>query len=104
MKYRHEEQTAKLIKKLYRQEEGIMLAERAVAGVSRDYKKFARWMAITKNRMEFEEKMYRSKQQGLQEGHAEEKLEIARKMKNAGKPLSEITEFTGLPIETIKQM
>jgi len=108
MKYRHEEQTAELIKKLYRQEEGIMSAERAVAGVSRDYKKFVRWMAITKNRMEFEEKMYRSKQEGLQEGQqkgrAEEKLEIARNLKKMGLPITQITEGTGLPIETIEQM
>jgi len=112
MKYRHEEQTADLIKKLYRQEEGIMSAEKAVAGISRDYKKFARWMAITKNRMEFAEKMYHSKQEGLQEGlqegqqkgRAEEKLEIARKMKEMNDSIDKIHMITGLPIETITQL
>ena len=39
--------------------------------------------------------------EGLTEGHAEKALEIARKMKNAGRPLSEIMEFTGLPRESI---
>jgi len=38
---------------------------------------------------------------GRTEGRNDEKLEIARKMKNAGRPLSEIAEFTGLTIETI---
>jgi predicted transposase/invertase (TIGR01784 family) len=49
---------------------------------------------------------------GLEKGHAEghaegateSKLEIARKMKKAGRPFSEIAEFTGLSLETIKQI
>jgi len=35
---------------------------------------------------------------------AEEKLEIAGKMKNAGRPLNEIEEFTGLPAERIEKL
>ena len=42
--------------------------------------------------------------EGKKEGRTEGILEIARKMKNAGRPLSEITEFTGLPAETIEAM
>jgi len=38
---------------------------------------------------------------GKAEGKTESTLEIAKKMKNAGRPLSEITEFTGLPAESI---
>jgi len=41
---------------------------------------------------------------GRQKGRQESVLEIARKMKNAGKPLSEIKEFTGLSIKTIERM
>jgi hypothetical protein len=48
MKYRHEEQTAKLVEKLYRKEEGIMWAERAVAGIDRDYFKAIRKMGELK--------------------------------------------------------
>ena len=44
------------------------------------------------------------KAEGRTEGQAEERLEIARKMRNAGRPLNEITEFTGLSAETIKRM
>jgi len=43
-------------------------------------------------------------QQGIQEGIQQGTLEIARKMKNAGRPLSEIAEFTTLPVETIEQL
>jgi len=43
-------------------------------------------------------------EKGLSKGHTEKALEIARKMKNAGRPLSEIMEFTGLPAETIEQI
>ena len=41
---------------------------------------------------------------GLNEGLNKASLDIAQKMKNAGRPLNEIQEFTGLPIETIEQM
>jgi len=39
-----------------------------------------------------------------EEGMENERLEIARKMKNAGLPLNEIKEFTGLPVESIERM
>jgi predicted transposase/invertase (TIGR01784 family) len=42
--------------------------------------------------------------EGHAEGRTEEKLEIARKMKAAGRPLTEIAQFTGLPTETIEQL
>ena len=42
--------------------------------------------------------------EGRSEGRAESTLEIARKMKAAGRPLSEITEFTGLPLDAIEKM
>jgi predicted transposase/invertase (TIGR01784 family) len=48
--------------------------------------------------------MQKGKAEGIAEGIAEGRLEIARKMKNAGRPLNEITEFTGLPTETIERM
>ena len=41
---------------------------------------------------------------GRKKGREEEKLEIARKMKKAGRPLSEIEEFTGLPSQAIEQL
>jgi predicted transposase/invertase (TIGR01784 family) len=43
-----------------------------------------------------------AREEGMERGMERERLEIARKMKNAGRPLNEITEFTGLTAETIK--
>jgi predicted transposase/invertase (TIGR01784 family) len=45
-----------------------------------------------------------AREEGMKEGRAESILEIARKMKKAGRPLSEIEEFTGLPTKTIEQL
>jgi predicted transposase YdaD len=42
------------------------------------------------------------KAEGIAEGTAESKLEIARKMKKAGRPFSEIVEFTGLSPEAVQ--
>jgi len=42
--------------------------------------------------------------EGIKEGRQESTLEIAGKMKAAGRPLNEIMEFTGLPIESIEQL
>jgi predicted transposase/invertase (TIGR01784 family) len=115
-RYRHEEQTAELIKKLYRKEEGIMRAEKAVAGIDRNYLKAIRKMGEIKNSMDRAQERYEARREGraegllegraegLQEGLQEKSLEIARKMKNAGRPLSEITEFTGLATEAINQL
>ena len=44
------------------------------------------------------------REEGLAKGLEEGKLEIARKMKNAEKPFSEISEFTGLSPEVIDSL
>ena len=46
----------------------------------------------------------RAQRLGREEGREEEKLEIARKMKYAGKQFSEISEFTGLSQEQIQNL
>jgi predicted transposase YdaD len=40
----------------------------------------------------------------MKQGMEKRNLEIARKMKAAGRPLSEIEEFTGLSTESIIQL
>jgi predicted transposase/invertase (TIGR01784 family) len=96
MKYRGNERTQPLIEELCRKEEGIMRAERAVQGISRDYLKAIREMNIIKNEMDRNQAIYDAKKKI--------KLEVAQKMKNAGRPLSEIAEFTDLPLDTIEQL
>ena len=89
-----------------------MNAEKAVRRVNRDYERYARKMAIIKNSMDRASEIYDARLEGLEagkaegiaKGRAETNLEIARRMKKAGKPLSEIEEFTGLPAKTIKAL
>jgi predicted transposase/invertase (TIGR01784 family) len=70
MKYRHEEHAGKLIKDLCR-EEGIMRAEKTVNGISRDYLKAAREMAIIKNRLDRGQAQVNAQRKAQAEGHAE---------------------------------
>ena len=89
-----------------------MHAEKTLTKVSRDYKKFAREMAIMKNSMDHASDIYNARLEGRAEGKAEGEttgkaefaLEVAKKMKKAGRPTSEIAEFTGLSEETIKML
>jgi len=124
MRYRHKKRAARLVEKLYREEEGIMLAEKAVEGISRDYLKFAREMAEAKNRMERQYRIYKAEkeamerglaqgkaqglkqglEQGLEKGHTDEKLEVARKMKDMGFPVAQVAKVTGLSQKTVKAL
>jgi len=103
MRYRHEERAVPLIERLCREEKGIMCAEQAVTKVSREYRRFARKMAERKNSMDRAERLLVAREEAEKQGISKAKLEIAGKMKNAGRPIKEITEFTGLPSETIEQ-
>jgi hypothetical protein len=87
LKYRHEDRAARL-------EEGIMRAERAVEGISRDYRKFAREMAATKNKMDRAQERY--------EGREEKALEIARNMVSLGLPFETVVSATRLEPEKVK--
>ena len=104
LRYRHEERAADLITKLCREDKGIMHAEKTLTRVSRDYRKYAREMAIMKNSMDRASELYSARLEGQEEGILKTNLEIARKMKNAGRPFSEIEEFTGLPAKTIESL
>jgi len=92
MRYRHEEWAISLIEALCLEEEGIMKAEKTVNKVSREYKKFARNMAIMKNSRDRASDIYNAR------------LEIARKMKNAGDSAEKINAITDLPVETIEKL
>ena len=94
-----------------------MRAERSLAKVDRDYVKFVRNMNIMKNSMDRASFLYNGglaegkaqgivlgKAEGKAEGLAEANLETARKMKNAGRPFSEIEEFTGLSADAIDKL
>jgi predicted transposase/invertase (TIGR01784 family) len=100
MKYRHIKRAQPLIRELCRKEEGIMHAERTLIKIDRDYINYIGKMNILKNEMDLAQRIYNIEQKA----QTKEKLKIARKMKNAGHPLSEIAEFTDLSNETIGRL
>jgi predicted transposase/invertase (TIGR01784 family) len=87
-----------------------MFAEKTLTKVSRDYRKFARNMAILKNSMDRASDIYNARLEGKTEGEAigraagtaEASLEIARKMKALGDSPEKIQAVTGLSPETIE--
>jgi hypothetical protein len=92
------------IKEIIDCEEGIAMATNAMCQITSNFEEYSRLTTALKNRLDWQASMVGAKREGLAEGRAEEKLEIARKMKAAGRSLSEIEEFTCLPPETIKRL
>jgi len=87
-----------------------------LANITQDEVEYARLCNLIKSELDYRTGMVEAKREGLteglregftkghDEGRNEASLDIAQKMKNAGRPLSEITEFTGLSMETITQL
>jgi predicted transposase/invertase (TIGR01784 family) len=108
------------IKEIIAREEGIAMATNAMSQITDNFEEYARLTSLLKGELDYQARMVGAERkgraegleeglskgltEGLEKGHAEKALEIARKMKNAGRPLSEIEEFTGLPPETIEQV
>ena len=44
------------------------------------------------------------REEGIEKGYADAIMDMAKKMKKAGKPVEEIMEFTGLDAETIEKL
>jgi predicted transposase/invertase (TIGR01784 family) len=97
-----------IINEIIKQEEGIAMASRVLMTISKDEVERARLISEEKYILDTQSNLTYARQKGeakgRAEGHAEEKLEIARKMKKAGRPFSEITEFTDIPAETIQEL
>ena len=81
-------------------EEGTTTAVDTLVKIIQDEIEYARMTTLLKSELDWQIRETNAKRKGRAEGI----LEIARKMKNAGRPLSEIEEFTGLPRETIEQV
>jgi predicted transposase/invertase (TIGR01784 family) len=96
MKYRHEPRAGELIEELCRKEAGIMRAEKVVSKISRDEKRYARYVAEMKNNIDLMFAEERGRKEGIQE--------IARKMKKMGDSIEKIQAITELPAETIERM
>jgi predicted transposase/invertase (TIGR01784 family) len=98
-----EEKRDKIIEIINRKE-GIAMAVETLVNITQDEIEYARMCNLIKSELDWRSGMVNAKREGLAEGRSEEKLEIARKMKAAGRSLSEIEEFTCLPPETIERL
>ena len=96
------------INEILREEEGIAMAGKTLVNISREEIEFAQQTVKLKRELDYQSDMVDAEQRGLEKGHqkgcSEKTLEIAKKMKTAGRPLSEIEEFTGLTPESIKEL
>jgi predicted transposase/invertase (TIGR01784 family) len=97
-----------IINEIIRQEEGIAMASRVLMTISRDEVERARLISEEKYILDTQSKVVHAKRQGeargLAKGRTEEKLEIARKMKEMGDSVERIHSITGLSPETIKKL
>ena len=95
-----------------------------LVNITQDEVEYARMSTLLKSELDYQSGMVGARRKGLREGFTrghdkglieghdkglaeglnKASLDIAQKMKNAGRPLSEIAEFTGLSMETITQL
>jgi predicted transposase/invertase (TIGR01784 family) len=83
-------------------EEGIAMASEVLITISKDEKERFRLMSEEKYILDTHSDLVYERRQGLAEGIAKEKLEIARNLKKMGLPVSQIAEGTGLSPEAIQ--
>jgi len=89
-----------LIAEVLKMDSAINAADKRLNVVNKD-KEFLRYYRLRQMALsDYTSSMNYARAEGIHQGT----LEIARKMKNAGRPLSEIAEFTTLPVETIEQL
>jgi hypothetical protein len=99
----NEEKMEKLIKEIIAQDEGIAAANSVFKRICNGEVQPVRLPTLQKSELNYQRRMVEARRKGRAEGHAEKALEIARKMKAAGRPLGEIIEFTELSAESIEQ-
>jgi len=100
------------INEILKLEEGIAMASKVLLTISKDEIERARLLSEEKYELDMQSNLVHAKRvghakgmkKGMEKGMEKKTLEIAAKMKNAGKPLSEIAEFTGLSLETIASL
>jgi predicted transposase/invertase (TIGR01784 family) len=94
-----EEKRGKIIEIINR-EEGIAMAVETLVNITQDEIEYARMSTLLKSELDYQSGMVGAERKG----RAEEKLEIARKMKEMGFLAEQIQAVTDLPAETIEQM
>jgi predicted transposase/invertase (TIGR01784 family) len=109
-----------IINEIIKQEEGIAMASEVLMTISKDEVERAWLMSEEKYVLDTQSKLVHAKRKAMAEGLAEGRteglaegrteglaegaLKIARKMKQAGRPFTEIAEFTDLTPEAIEKL
>ena len=88
------------INEIIDREEGIAMAVKTLGTFTQSELDYMRESSLLKGELDWQCDMTEARR----EARSEVRSDIAQKMKNAGRPLSEIMEFTGLPMETIAQL
>jgi predicted transposase/invertase (TIGR01784 family) len=115
MAWLNEKSPPELIDEVKKMNEAILLADERMVFLSSDeeaidaYERRQKALFDETNRRKsaLKQRDYALKEgarKGMAKGLSQGKLEIAQKMKAAGRPLTEIVEFTGLSLETIEKM
>jgi predicted transposase/invertase (TIGR01784 family) len=117
-RYLTEKEKRGKINEIVKAKEGIAMASEALGTISPELREYffriseeKYYLDTLEKRLQAErrEKETRQKEmeamaRGMAEGMAKDKLEIAKKMKNVGRPLSEIIEFTDLTSDCIEKL
>ena len=80
------------------------MAGKVLVTISRDEEERLRLNSELKYILDNQSMRVSAKREGYRQGERKKAFEIARKMKNAERPLSEIIDFTGLSAETIERI
>ena len=84
------------------------MAVDTLVNITQDEIEYARMTTLIKSQLDYQSGMVNAERkghaEGRQEGRTDEKLEIARKMKEMGDSIEKIQIITGLSAETIEQM
>jgi predicted transposase/invertase (TIGR01784 family) len=96
------------IEQIIKREEGIAMALDTLVTITQDEKEYAYMSSLIKGELDWrsglEDARLSGLEEGMEKGKVETSLEIARKMKRMGLPISQIAEGTSLPAETIAQL
>jgi predicted transposase/invertase (TIGR01784 family) len=96
------------INEILRYEEGIAMASEVLMTISRDEIERARLMSEYKYAVDLQSRMVTARRQGKIEGKIEGEREgivkVARKMKDQGIPVNQITRLTDMPPEDIAKL
>jgi len=92
------------ITEIIRQEEGIAMAAAALGTITKEEREYFRNLTKLKGELDYQHGMAVARERGLKKGRREEKLEIAKNLKEMGLSISQIAKGTRLSAKTIAKL